>query len=181
MSTEIIYSKTFNHHDNSAHPENAKRTDVMMDALLNSDLINHVEIVEPEILPEERLFSVHDEDMVFQIKKMSKLEESWVDPDTYVNYNDFDTARLAAGGIVQLCQDASSGRVDNGFALVRPPGHHATKHKSMGFCLFNNIALAAKDLTEKGKRVLIFDLDVHHGNGTQDIFYDNDKVLYHRF
>ena len=181
MNTEIVYSKTFNRHDNPDHPENAKRTDVMMDALLNSDLRNHVKIIDPTILPEDRLFSVHDEEMVFQIKAMSKLKEAWVDSDTYVCRHDFDTARLAAGGMVQLCNDVSSGLIDNGFALVRPPGHHATKNRSMGFCLFNNVSVAAKELIKNGKRVLIFDSDVHHGNGTQDIFYDSEKVLYQSF
>jgi len=181
MKTKIIYSTTFNHHDDPGHPENAKRTDIMIDALYNSELKDHIDFVEPILLPEERLFSVHNNEMVFQIKAMSKLPNSWVDPDTYVCQNDFETARLAAGGMVKLANDVLFGKTTNGFALVRPPGHHATKNRSMGFCLFNNISLAAVDIIRKGKRVLIFDLDVHHGNGTQDIFYDSDKVLFQSF
>jgi acetoin utilization deacetylase AcuC-like enzyme len=181
MKTEIIYSKMFDNHNNPSHPEQAKRTDVMVHALTNSNLIKMVDIIEPELLHENLLHSIHSEEMIYQIKAMSKTKESWVDPDTYICYNDFNTARLAAGGMVKLCMDVINEKADNGFALIRPPGHHATKNRSMGFCIFNNIALGAFELMEKGKKVLIFDLDVHHGNGTQDIFYDSNRVLYQSF
>jgi acetoin utilization deacetylase AcuC-like enzyme len=104
-----------------------------------------------------------------------------LDPDTYVCKSDYEIARLAAGGVVNLAKNVLKGTVDNGFGLVRPPGHHATKNRSMGFCLFNNGAISANEITKIGKRVLIFDLDVHHGNGTQDIFYDRKDVLYQSF
>ena len=181
MKTEIIYSKLFNRHDNPNHPENAKRTDVMMDALFNSDLMDDVCIVEPPLLPEQQLYSVHNEFMIARVKAMSKFKDSWIDSDTYISKDDFSTARRAAGGMVQLCQDVLQGKTENGYALVRPPGHHATPSQSMGFCLFNNIALGAQHLIEQGKRVLIFDPDVHHGNGTQDIFYNSNKVLFQSF
>ena len=181
MRTEIIYSDIFNRHDNMDHPENAQRTDVMIDAFRQSQLNNKIPIIDPQIIPEQDLYTVHNAEMITQVKAMSKLPEFWIDPDTYMSQNDFHTARLAAGAMVQLCNDVIKGKTQNGFALVRPPGHHATMNTSMGFCLFNNISIAAQQLVKQGKRVLIFDLDVHHGNGTQDIFYDTDKVLYQSF
>jgi acetoin utilization deacetylase AcuC-like enzyme len=98
--------------------------------------------------------------------------------DTYVSQSDFETAKLAAGGLLQICKNVIGEEVENGFAMIRPPGHHATKNRSMGFCLFNNAAIAANELTKQGKKVLIFDFDVHHGNGTQDIFYDRKDAMY---
>jgi acetoin utilization deacetylase AcuC-like enzyme len=106
---------------------------------------------------------------------------SWIDPDTYVCKNDYEVAILAAGGFTHLCKNILNNQATNGFALVRPPGHHATTSRSMGFCLFNNAALAAHTLTKKGKKILIVDHDGHHGNGTQQIFYTRNDVLYQSF
>jgi acetoin utilization deacetylase AcuC-like enzyme len=181
MNTKIIYSKIFDNHNNPGHPENATRTTLMLDALKQSELIDQVDISEPTLLSEQNLYKIHTAEMITQIKAMSRLPEGWIDLDTYVCKNDFETARLAAGGMVRLANDVMKEKVKNGFALVRPPGHHATKTRSMGFCLFNNISLAAYDLMKKGKRVLIFDPDVHHGNGTQEIFYGSDKILFQSF
>jgi acetoin utilization deacetylase AcuC-like enzyme len=119
--------------------------------------------------------------MIEKIKDLSSQGESWIDVDTYVCRSDYETARLAAGGLVQVCKQVVTGKTDTAFSMARPPGHHATKTHSMGFCLFNNIALAAHALSKEGKRVLIFDHDVHHGNGTQDIFYERDDVIYQSF
>lgn len=181
IETEIVYSSLFNNHDDAMHPEHAERTDVMIKALKESFLHEYVKIIKPEILPEEKLYKIHSIDMIMKIKALSKLEEQWIDTDTYVSKDDYITARYAAGGTVQLCKKVINDDIRNGYALVRPPGHHATSTKSMGFCLFNNIALGAQELIEGNKKVLIFDLDVHHGNGTQEIFYKTDKVLYQSF
>jgi len=179
--TEIVYSNIFDRHTHIGHPENADRTKTMLDELQKTSFFNQLNLREPWLLPENILYSVHSDDMINEVRRLSEIGGAWIDADTYVCLDDYNTARLAAGGLLQLCRDILQGRVDNGFALVRPPGHHATRYRSMGFCLFNNAAISAYTLMEQGYRVLIFDHDVHHGNGTQDIFYDNDKVLYQSF
>ena len=181
MTTQIVYSKEFSKHDNVSHPENAQRLLVMMDKIKKSPIYNKLEFVKPSLLAEEKLYSIHSDRMIQQIKDISSNGDSWLDMDTYVCKNDYETARLAAGGLLQVCKNVLDGKADNAFGLIRPPGHHATKNRSMGFCLFNNAAIAANEISKKGKKVLIFDCDVHHGNGTQDIFYDRKDVMYQSF
>ncbi len=178
MTTQIGYSKKFNRHNNPSHPENAERLNVMIDEINNSPILKKLDFIEPELLDEKSLHSVHSDELIQNVKELSKGQDSWIDFDTYVSNLDYETARLAAGAVVQLSKNVLDGDANNAFALVRPPGHHATKTRSMGFCLFNNIAIATNEITKLGKRVLIFDPDVHHGNGTQDIFYDRNDVLY---
>ncbi|MDH7506468.1 MAG: histone deacetylase [Candidatus Thermoplasmatota archaeon] len=178
MVTKIVYSKQFNKHDNPGHPENAKRLNVMLDEIKKSPFYEDLEFVEPEILSEKCLYEVHSETMIELVKQISLTGDTWIDLDTYVCKNDYETARLAAGGLLTACKDVVFNKSDNAFALVRPPGHHANKNRSMGFCLFNNAAIAANELAKMGKKVLIFDFDVHHGNGTQEIFYDRNDVMY---
>jgi len=178
MTTQIMYSDEFHKHNNMEHPENAERLKVMMSELKKSQILKEVEIIEPKILSEKILYDVHSEEMIGQIKEISTHGNMWIDLDTYVCKFDYGTARLAAGGVVQLCENVIQGKAYNGYALVRPPGHHATKNRSMGFCLFNNAAIATNEMAKKDKKVLIFDPDVHHGNGTQDIFYDRKDVMY---
>jgi acetoin utilization deacetylase AcuC-like enzyme len=142
---------------------------------------DELRIVEPEILPEELLYTVHTPEMIQLIKDSSVTSGFWIDLDTYVCKGDYETARLAAGGVLQSCTDVMNGTIENAFALVRPPGHHAASNRSMGFCLFNNAAIAAEQFSKQKKRVLIFDHDVHHGNGTQGIFYERSDVMYQSF
>jgi acetoin utilization deacetylase AcuC-like enzyme len=119
--------------------------------------------------------------MIQRIKEISEQGDSWIDLDTYVCKSDYETARLAAGGVVQVCRTVATGNPTNAYALVRPPGHHASAERSMGFCLFNNAGIAAHELAKTGKRILIFDHDVHHGNGTQSIFYSRNDIMYQSF
>ncbi len=181
MVTQLVYSDVFRQHDTISHPENAERTMVMTQALQDSPLMHHVEIIDPIMFPEKLLYEIHSERMINLIKEISESHNGWVDLVTYICRHDFETARFAVGATLQLCNEVLKGTIDNGFAMVRPPGHHATSNTSMGFCLFNNAALAAQQLVKKKKKVLIFDMDVHHGNGTQEIFYKSDKVMYQSF
>ncbi len=178
MVTQIVYSDEFNKHNSIGHPENAQRLNVILEEIKQTTFFNDLEVIGPEILSEKSLYEVHSDEMIQQIKELSSIGDSWIDLDTYVCKSDYETARLAAGGLLIACKNIISKKANNAFALIRPPGHHATKNRSMGFCLFNNAAIAANELTKQGKKVLIFDFDVHHGNGTQDIFYDRNDVMY---
>ena len=181
MKTQIAYSKDFNKHNNSGHPENAQRLDVMLNELKQTSFYNEIDFIEPRLLDEEILYSVHSGEMIQDIKDISETGDSWLDLDTYVCKSDYEIARKAASGLLQICMNIIDDKIDNGFALIRPPGHHATRTRSMGFCLFNNAAITANELAKQGKKVLIFDCDTHHGNGTQDIFYNRKDVLYQSF
>lgn len=178
MTTQIIYSDKFNKHNNKGHPENAKRLKIMMNSLKKTKFYKDIDIVETELLSEKKLYEIHSKRMINQVKEQSKKEEGWIDLDTYVSKNDFETTRLAAGGVLSACENVLKGKIENAFCMVRPPGHHATSKRSMGFCLFNNGAIAANEIAKKGKKVLIIDPDVHHGNGTQEIFYNRSDVMY---
>jgi acetoin utilization deacetylase AcuC-like enzyme len=178
MTTQVVYSEEFSKHNNMSHPENASRLHVMMEEIKNAPFYNELKFIKPDSLLEKTLFDIHSEKMIEKVREMSSIGESWIDMDTYVCKSDYETAKLAAGGLVKACNNVISGKAENAFAMIRPPGHHATKDRSMGFCLFNNAAIAANELSKKGKKTLIYDFDVHHGNGTQDIFYDRNDVLY---
>ena len=182
MTTNIIFSEDFNNHNNPNHPENATRLNIMIQEIKEAPFYNELKMIRPEILSEEILFEVHNQRMINQIIDISSSGEiSWIDLDTYVCPKDYETARLAAGAVLQACKLVLSGEIENAYALVRPPGHHATRERSMGFCLFNNAAIAAHEVAKLGKKILIMDFDVHHGNGTQDIFYGRKDVMYQSF
>ena len=181
MTTQLLYSEQFAYHSTIGHPENAQRLTSMFNTLKKTSLYTKLKIQPPSPISESHLKEIHSSEMINQIKTLSTTDLSWIDPDTYVCKNDFHTASLAAGGLASLCTNILNDKAANGFALIRPPGHHATTTRSMGFCLFNNVALAAHALTKRGKKILIFDQDCHHGNGTQQIFFTRNDVLYQSF
>ena len=124
---------------------------------------------------------VHSAAEIGRITQLAQSGGGWVDPDTFVVPVSYDAALLAAGGALQATDDVLAGRHKNAFVIVRPPGHHASRTRAMGFCLFNNVAVAAQWALDEGgtRRVAVLDVDVHHGNGTQDIFFDRPDVLYY--
>ncbi|GAI04383.1 unnamed protein product, partial [marine sediment metagenome] len=128
----------------------------------------------------EELSTVHSMGFISYIQAFAERGGGWLDADTVVSPASYDAALYAAGGAIKAVDGVLSGEVESAFALVRPPGHHALRWEAMGFCLFNNIAIAAKHALNSYRleRILIVDFDVHHGNGTQDAFYHDPSVLY---
>ncbi len=142
--------------------------------------------IEPDIHVEKRratlddLSRCHTQDHIGLVQRHCMSGEAFPDPDTNMGPGSWDAALLAAGGAIESAKLVLSGACDNAFSAMRPPGHHAERNKVMGFCLFNNVAIAARWLRAEGgvKRVAILDWDVHHGNGTQDITYNDDTIFY---
>ena len=128
----------------------------------------------------EELEMIHAPEYISYVKSKAEKGGGWLDPDTVMSPRSYEAALYAAGGLLVAVEAVMNGEVDNAFALVRPPGHHAIYDRAMGFCIFNNMAIATKFALSRFslKRVLIADFDVHHGNGTQDAFYADPKVLY---
>src|SRR5512136_2116559 len=131
MVTQVVYSNEFCKHDNSGHPENAQRLTVMLDDIKKAPFYKNLEFIKPEILSEKYLHEVHSNRMIEQIKEISATGDEWIDLDTYVCKNDYEVARLAAGGLLLACKNIVDKKTDNAYALVRPPGHHATRNRSM--------------------------------------------------
>jgi acetoin utilization deacetylase AcuC-like enzyme len=136
--------------------------------------------IEPRAATIEEICAVHDRRYVDQVRATAGKSHTYFDADTQATSRSYETALLSAGGLLELIDQMISGKLDNGFAMVRPPGHHAEADRAMGFCFFNNVAVAARHLqsAHRLERVLIVDWDVHHGNGTQRSFYADRSVLY---
>ncbi|RLF14437.1 MAG: histone deacetylase [Thermoprotei archaeon] len=180
VATGVVYSREFLKHDTGeGHPESWRRLLAAVKAVKGSSLTRSVKLVRPEPIALHRLLYVHALSLVERVKRACD-EGQPIDSDTVVSRDSFNVALLAAGGAVKAGELVAKGELSNAFCLIRPPGHHATRTEAMGFCLFNNAAvLAAYLLREVGaRRVLIVDWDVHHGNGTQEIFYEDPSVLY---
>jgi acetoin utilization deacetylase AcuC-like enzyme len=180
MTTAYLYSPIFLEHEEFRHPESPERLESILQTLEEDKLLARLVAIEPVPASDAQLQAAHPRDHIARVQNLAASGGGHLDADTYVNARTFDAARLAAGACVRAVDAVLSGEVDNAFALVRPPGHHATRAKSMGFCIFNNLAIAALHALAayKLERILIVDYDVHHGNGTQDIFYRSPNVLY---
>ena len=179
MTIVGFYDDIFLKHKLRRHPERPERLQAIRRLLPDVGMMNEIEWRPVRPVEPEQVFAVHDEPLWWLIQQLSQQGGGSIDADTYVNPASFNAASRAAGAAVGAAQAALEG-ADLSVALVRPPGHHATPSRAMGFCLFNNIAIAARDMiqTHGLERVLILDWDVHHGNGTQDVFYDDPQVFF---
>ncbi|MCX6256687.1 MAG: histone deacetylase [Bacteroidia bacterium] len=178
--TGYLFDPVFLKHDHEGHVECAGRLECVMTGLENSGILSSLERIPGHEATIEELSLVHSLQMIDHIREISENGFGYFDADTYSTKFSFPAASVAAGGSADLALAVANGEIKNGFALVRPPGHHATPARPMGFCLFNNIALAAKILREKRKihRIAIIDIDVHHGNGTQAVFDADPGLLF---
>lgn len=181
MKTGLITSDTYqNHNTGDGHPEKIDRVTVVIDnfkKLDNKDLVWK----KPSKFDRSLLEITHNSDYInFVEKSFPEKGLSFLDGDTIVSPGSKDATSDAVGSIITAIDGVQNKDFKNAFCAVRPPGHHAEKNKAMGFCIYNNVAVGANYLINKYKlkKIAIIDFDVHHGNGTQDIFYDNEKVLY---
>ena len=178
MSLIVVSSERFAEHQTPpGHPESPERASAM-DVVANEWRRRKGEIVAPREATREQLARVHDPDYLTRIAETAGIATA-LDPDTYTSPETYEIARLAAGACVDAVERVMSGRNARALALVRPPGHHAERNRAMGFCIYNNVAVAAAHAQTLGAaRVAIVDYDVHHGNGTQHIFNRDPTVLY---
>lgn len=180
--TGLILDPCFEEHDTGpGHPERPARLERVRGALEDSGLKDRCRILTPTPAEDDQLRRVHDADYIRRVGQTRAAGQTHLDSmDTAICPESDRIARLAAGSLVSLTRSVARGELARGFAALRPPGHHAERDLSMGFCLYNNVAVAARDLTEAEglSRVLIVDWDVHHGNGTQHIFEEAGDVFY---
>jgi acetoin utilization deacetylase AcuC-like enzyme len=175
-----VIDQRYEEHDTGhGHPERAERVAALRDLVDSLGAAGLIRL-EPRPATHKEIALVHTEEHVDRVARTAGGGPQAFDADTPVSSRSYETALLASGGLLTLVDTIMVGGADNGFAVVRPPGHHAEAGRAMGFCLFNNVAVAARYLCQRHglDRVLIMDWDVHHGNGTQHIFADDRRVLY---
>lgn len=177
----LAYDEINLRHTMPGHPEHEGRLRATMALLEETGLLQDLYCTPPRMAVQADLARVHSGTMLRQLAQAGAAgRDIWLDGDTYLNPHSWPAALRAAGGTIQLVETVLAGTAANGLALVRPPGHHATPDRAMGFCLLNNAAIAARwaQACAGIERVLLFDFDVHHGNGTQDVFYADPSVLF---
>jgi acetoin utilization deacetylase AcuC-like enzyme len=179
MASVLLEHPSSVEHETGSHPEQAARIAAIGQELSARDWLGY-ERVESSEVGDADLTAVHPAEYVDAIERISASGGGYLDPDTIASEGSYRAALHAAGGAVELVDMLLDGHASTVFSMHRPPGHHALPARAMGFCLFNNIAIAARHAVRaRGlSRVLIFDWDVHHGNGTNDIFHATDQVLF---
>jgi acetoin utilization deacetylase AcuC-like enzyme len=182
MDTGFVYHEDYLKHDTGAHPENAERLIHIMSELKEAGVTDKMKKVLPLKASKEQIAYVHTDAYIKGVERMCKEGGGLLDPDTPLCTESYEIALLSAGGVIKATDEVmnDTNNLKHIFALVRPPGHHATWNRGRGFCIFNNIAIAAEHLKRRyyANRILIVDWDVHHGNGTQEVFFDDPSVLY---
>src|SRR5215471_17894497 len=175
----VLDSRYQNHFTGRHHPERPARIGALLN-LVETYQRDGLKRFEPRLATPQEIALIHEPSHIDRVAATAQQERFAFDADTPVSAQSYATALLATGGLLTVLEAVMTNDIDNGFALVRPPGHHAERNRAMGFCLFNSVAVGAQYLREKFglKRVLIMDWDVHHGNGTQHSFYDDPGVLY---
>ncbi len=169
------------HRTRPPHPERPDRLSAILDHLDRTGLREDLFLIEPRPAGTEWIEAVHDPSYVKRVESLCESGHAVIDSmDTEISHRSYEVSLLAAGGAMAAADAIMDGTVSHAFAAVRPPGHHALKDVAMGFCLFNNAAITARYLQKRHglERILIVDWDVHHGNGTQDLFYDDPSVFF---
>ena len=182
MTSGLFYHPIFLEHDTGwGHPERAQRLVAILDEIDKREDLKKLEIISPDKASVRDIELNHSKNYIELIQSTSRIKGiKHLDPDTAVCSKSYESALYACGAVLQAVKFVYEGDLKNAFALIRPPGHHALSSRAMGFCLFNNIAIAAKYLKKEMRlgRVAIIDWDAHHGNGTQDSFYDDPDIIY---
>jgi acetoin utilization deacetylase AcuC-like enzyme len=180
MSVGFVYDPIFLEHETGSHPENPDRLRATMSLLEEARLIGRLRRIEARDATADELALVHDPLYVAELERVARAGGGWADPDTLITPRSFDVAVRVVGGTLSAVDAVVARDVGSAFCLVRPPGHHSSARRAMGFCLLNHVAAAAAYARARHgiERVAIVDIDVHHGNGTQDAFYTEPGVLY---
>lgn len=178
MKQALVYDPLFLKHGPPDHPENFHRLEALLEAVANH-AGTAPDFISPAPIDREAVLSVHHPSHLEHLEAFCRAGGGWLDQDTFAGPDSLEIAFLAAGAALGAWESLEAG-YNHSFALVRPPGHHATPTRSMGFCLLNNLAILAAWLLREGaaQRILVIDWDAHHGNGTQEIFYSDPRVLY---
>lgn len=175
-SVGFLYDPCFLDHEFPGHPERPERLAAAVAELERAGLLGRFVAVPARAVTREELLAAHGAAHVDNVRAVTRAPDGVLDDDTYTSEGTWQAATGAAGGTIDVVRGVANGAFLRGLALPRPPGHHATADHAMGFCVFNNVAVAARAL--RPRRVAIVDFDVHHGNGTQDIFYHDPGVLF---
>lgn len=178
--TAIVYDPVFLKHETGLHPESPKRLEAIVSELKSSPFAGKLAWIKPVVATPSQLELIHTPEYVQLIEQKIREGAEYLDMDTIVCADSWEAALKAAGGVITAVRKVIGGEYKNAFCAVRPPGHHAEASRAMGFCLFNNVAIGARFAQRElaVSKVAIVDFDVHHGNGTQNAFYEDPTVFY---